>query len=203
MIKRLFGYGVKNNLCDMKQEGKMQDFLIVVDMQKDFIDGALGSEEAQKIVVKVREKIEGFGGKVIYTRDTHEEGYLQTQEGRNLPVSHCIRETQGWQISGELPAEKAYAVVDKPTFGSVELGERLREENERETIRQVVLVGLCTDICVISNALLLKAFLPETEVVVDASCCAGVTPESHKTALQAMKSCQVTIENELPLRGKE
>lgn len=94
-------------------------------------------------------------------------------------------------------------MVDKPAFGSVELGERLREENEREAIRQVVLVGLCTDICVISNALLVKAFLPETEIVVDASCCAGVTPESHKIALQAMKSCQVTIENELPLRGKE
>ncbi len=181
----------------------MQDFLIVVDMQEDFIDGTLGTEEAQKIVVKVREKIEEFGGKVIYTRDTHEDDYLRTQEGRNLPVRHCIRETQGWQISGELPTGKAFAVVDKPAFGSVELGERLREENEREAIRQVVLVGLCTDICVISNALLVKAFLPETEIVVDASCCAGVTPESHKIALQAMKSCQVTIENELPLRGKE
>ena len=173
----------------------MQDFLIVVDMQKDFIDGALGTKEAEAVVSKVRQKIEGFGGKVIYTRDTHGEGYLQTQEGQKLPVVHCLRETEGWQISGELPEEKAYAVIDKPTFGSVELGERLREENDREPIGQVILVGLCTDICVISNALLIKAFLPEAEIVVDAACCAGVTPESHNTALQAMKSCQILIEN--------
>ena len=173
----------------------MQDFLIVVDMQKDFIDGTLGTKEAEAIVSKVRQKIEGFGGKVIYTRDTHGEDYLKTQEGQKLPVVHCIRETKGWQISGELPEEKAYAVIDKPTFGSVELGERLREENDRELIGQVTLVGLCTDICVISNALLIKAFLPEAEIVVDAACCAGVTPESHNTALQAMKSCQILIEN--------
>lgn len=174
----------------------MQDFLIIVDMQKDFIDGALGTKEAEKIVSKVKEKIRDFGGKVIYTRDTHSGDYLQTQEGRNLPVAHCIQDTQGWQINGELPVEEAYMVIDKPTFGSVELGERLQEENKREMIGQVVLVGLCTDICVISNALLLKAFLPESEIVVDATCCAGVTPDSHLTALQAMKSCQIRIENE-------
>lgn len=177
----------------------MQDFLVVVDMQKDFIDGALGTKEAEAVVSKVKEKIEGFGGKVIYTRDTHGEDYLQTQEGRKLPVAHCIRETKGWQISVELPEEKAYAVIDKPTFGSVELGKLLREENDKETIGQIMLVGLCTDICVISNALLLKAFLPETEIIVDAACCAGVTPESHKKALEAMKSCQIAIENELLL----
>lgn len=177
----------------------MQDFLIVVDMQKDFIDGTLGTREAEAVVPKVREKIEGFGGKVIYTRDTHGEDYLQTQEGRKLPVAHCIRETKGWQISAELPEEEAYAVIDKPAFGSVELGELLRQENDRETIGQIILVGLCTDICVISNALLLKAFLPETEIIVDAACCAGVTPESHKKALEAMKSCQIAIENELLL----
>ena len=174
----------------------MQNFLIVVDMQKDFIDGALGSAEAEAVVPRVRAKIDSFCGRVIYTRDTHDSGYSRTQDGRRLPVAHCIRETKGWQISRELPEGEAYKVIDKPSFGSVELGELLREEDRREPIGQITLVGLCTDICVISNALLVKAFLPEAEIVVDAACCAGVTPESHKTALQAMKSCQITIEND-------
>lgn len=172
----------------------MQDFLIVVDMQKDFIDGALGTREAEAIVAKVRDKAEHFKGKVIFTRDTHQPDYLQTQEGKNLPVPHCIRGTAGWQIDAGLPEAEAFAVIDKPSFGSVELGELLRDEYQREPIGRVTLVGLCTDICVISNALLVKAFLPETEIVVDASCCAGVTPESHQRALQAMKGCQIRIE---------
>ncbi len=174
----------------------MQNFLIVVDMQRDFIDGALGSAEAAAVVPRVREKIDGYPGRVIYTRDTHRDDYRQTQEGHKLPVPHCIRGTKGWEISGELPEGAAYRIVDKPSFGSVELGELLREENRREQIGEITLVGLCTDICVISNALLVKAFLPEAEIVVDAACCAGVTPESHKTALKAMKSCQITIEND-------
>lgn len=174
----------------------MQDFLIVVDMQKDFIHGALGTKEAEAIVPRVREKIERFDGRILFTRDTHEGDYLETQEGRRLPIPHCIRRTEGWQISDELPEQKAYAMVDKPTFGSVELGELLRREDKREAIGSITLVGLCTDICVISNALLLKAFLPEAEIFVDASCCAGVTPESHRIALEAMRSCQIQIQNE-------
>lgn len=171
----------------------MRDFLIVVDMQRDFIDGALGTPEAGAAVAKVRERIDGFEGEVIFTRDTHGADYLQTQEGRRLPVPHCIRGEEGWRISSALPEEKAYAIVDKPGFGSVELGEMLRGENEKEPVGSITLVGVCTDICVISNAILLKAFLPETEIRVDASCCAGVTPERHRTALEAMKSCQIDV----------
>ena len=120
----------------------MQNFLIVVDMQKDFIDGALGSAEAEAVVPRVRAKIDSFCGRVIYTRDTHDSGYSRTQEGRRLPVAHCIRETKGWQISRELPEGEAYKVIDKPSFGSVELGELLREEDRREPIGQITLVGL-------------------------------------------------------------
>lgn len=174
----------------------MQDFLIVVDMQRDFIEGALGTKEAASIVKKVKNKAEHFEGNVIFTRDTHESDYLQTQEGKNLPVPHCLRGTDGWEIDAALPESEAFAVIDKPSFGSVELGELLRKEDRREKIGKITLVGLCTDICVISNALLAKAFVPEAEIVVDAACCAGVTPESHRTALQAMKGCQIRIENE-------
>lgn len=174
----------------------MQDILVVVDMQNDFIDGALGTKEAQAIVPKVIQKTEGFTGTVFFTRDTHEESYLQTQEGKNLPVPHCIRNTEGWQIRRELQPLQKNPAVDKGTFGSAELGALLREENEKDTVRSVTFIGLCTDICVISNALLVKAFLPEAEIIVDASCCAGVTPESHHTALAAMRACQITILNE-------
>lgn len=174
----------------------MREILIVVDMQNDFIDGALGTKEARAIVPKVKEKIEKFSGKVYFTRDTHEANYLSTQEGKKLPVEHCIRETTGWQISPELSGLCRETPVDKVTFGSVGLGEYLRTENQENPIGSITLIGLCTDICVISNALLLKAFLPEVRIAVDASCCAGVTPESHKTALAAMKTCQIEIENE-------
>lgn len=173
----------------------MQKLLIVVDMQNDFIDGALGTKEAVAIVPFVKEKIKGFDGKVIFTRDTHEPDYLTTQEGRLLPVSHCIKDTHGWQVSDEL-IEFCDEVIDKPTFGSVNLGERLMQLNAAEPIESICLVGLCTDICVISNALLAKAFLPEVKISVDAACCAGVTPESHKNALNAMKCCQIEVENE-------
>ena len=174
----------------------MQKILVVVDMQNDFIDGSLGTKEAVEIVPSVKEKIENFNGRVIFTRDTHFDNYLETQEGTFLPVKHCIKDTVGWQIRPELDALRVSEAVDKPTFGSVMLGKELVEENEKEPIESVTLIGLCTDICVISNALLIKAFLPEVPIIVDAKCCAGVTPDSHKNALNAMKACQIKIENE-------
>ena len=171
----------------------MQDILIVVDMQNDFIDGALGTKEAVAIVPKVREKIQQFKGTVLFTRDTHGPNYLQTQEGRNLPVEHCIKGTDGWQINFELDALRKTEPIDKVTFGSAELGFKLAEMNAEEPIGSITLIGLCTDICVISNAMIVKAFLPEVPVRVDPSCCAGVTPESHENALAAMKCCQIEI----------
>ena len=174
----------------------MQKILLVIDMQNDFIDGALGTAEAVAIVDKVAEKIRSFPGRVIFTRDTHNEEYMSSQEGRNLPVPHCIKGTDGWQIREELEKLRTEPAVDKPAFGSEELGRLLRQADEEEKIGSITLVGLCTDICVISIALLVKAFLPETPVIVDAACCAGVTPGSHKTALAAMKLCQIQVENE-------
>lgn len=175
----------------------MQNILIVIDMQNDFIDGALGTAEAVQIVPNVAEKLKSFSGRALFTRDTHEEDYLSTQEGRNLPVPHCIRGTAGWEICAALAPFAAEAeTIDKPTFGSAALGERLRALNGEEPISGITLVGLCTDICVISNAMLIKAFLPEVPITVDAACCAGVTPESHRNALAAMKVCQIAVENE-------
>lgn len=171
--------------------------LIVVDMQNDFIDGALGTKEAVFIVPKVREKVRQFSGRVFFTRDTHSAQYLRSQEGRRLPVPHCIEGSEGWQICPALTeASMAARIVDKSGFGSTQLAQELRELNRSEPIDELILVGLCTDICVISNALLLKAFLPEVPITVDASCCAGVTPESHHIALQAMKMCQINVVHE-------
>lgn len=189
-------------------------YLVVVDMQNDFIDGALGTPEAQAIVPRVVKKIEEFGGAIFYTMDTHGENYLDTQEGKLLPVKHCIYKTDGWKanllVAGALQRKEDALVrvhgFRKATFGSVELGEQLRLQYEyarskngasQDSCFEIVLVGLCTDICVISNALLLKAFLPEAKITVDASCCAGVTPERHRNALEAMKACQIFIENEV------
>ena len=169
----------------------MKNILIVVDMQNDFIDGALGTPEAVAIVDKVKEKIENFDGKVYYTRDTHFENYLDTREGKNLPVPHCIKGTDGWQITDKLEGLRSDGVIDKPTFGSVALQNYLVKQKPDS----VTLVGLCTDICVISNAMLIKAALPEKDIRVDAACCAGVTPESHRRALEAMRMCQIEIEN--------
>ena len=174
----------------------MQDILIVVDMQNDFIDGALGTAEAVAIVPKVVEKVRDFKGTVIFTRDTHGENYMQTQEGRNLPVPHCIKGSRGWEVCPALEPLRTGLTIDKPTFGSAELGRLLLELDAKEPVGSIALVGLCTDICVISNAMIAKAFLPEVPVTVDAACCAGVTPESHRTSLSAMKMCQVRIENE-------
>ena len=170
--------------------------LVVVDMQNDFIDGALGTPEAVAIVPYVKQLIEGFDGKVLFTRDTHSACYMDTQEGKNLPVPHCVRGTHGWEICDELLPYVQGDVIDKVTFGSSELGGLLKEMDEADPVRSITLVGLCTDICVISNAMISKAFLPEVPVTVDAACCAGVTPESHRNALAAMKMCQIMIENE-------
>lgn len=175
------------------------EVLIVVDMQNDFVSGALGTREAVDIVPNVVGRVvEGVnrGETILFTRDTHEENYMETQEGRNLPVPHCIRGTDGWAIIPQLAEyTEGRIIVDKPTFGSTELGRILTEWNRAESIEKITLIGLCTDICVVSNAMLAKAFLPEVPVIVDAKCCAGVTPESHTNALSAMRICQITVEN--------
>ena len=174
----------------------MQNVLIVVDMQNDFIDGALGTKEAQAIVPNVKQKIMDFDGTIIFTRDTHSHDYLKTQEGKNLPVPHCVKGSFGWQIRTELDVLRKTPAIDKVSFGSSLLPERLLALNASDPIESITFVGLCTDICVISNVMVTKTFLPEVPIIVDASCCAGVTPESHKNALEAMKVCQVKVENE-------
>lgn len=172
----------------------MRKVLIVVDMQNDFISMALGTKEAISILPRVREKIAHFDGEVIFTRDTHSEDYLTTREGKLLPVPHCIKGTRGWEIEDSLKAYCGEVIFDKPTFGSTALAAYLVKENAKTPIDSVTLVGLCTDICVISNAMLIKAALPEIDVVVDSTACAGVTPESHANALEAMKMCQIIVE---------
>ncbi len=164
--------------------------LVVVDMQNDFIDGSLGTAEAVAIVPYVRELIKNFDGEVIFTRDTHAENYLDTAEGVKLPVPHCIKGTHGWQIREELENIRPARVVDKVTFGSKELPAVI---GEYDNVESVTLVGLCTDICVLSNAILLKAFYPELPISVDSAGCAGVTTESHSNALAAMKMCQIDV----------
>ena len=173
----------------------MRKILLVIDMQNDFINGALGTPEAEAIVDRVAEEIGKYpAGDVIATRDTHPENYLETQEGRNLPVVHCVKGTTGWELHPKIAAAlKDAEVIDKPTFGSKELAEKLALQAELDEL-EITLVGLCTDICVVSNALLVKAFLPETTVRVIADCCAGVTPESHKAALDTMRMCQIQIQ---------
>ena len=166
----------------------MNKILIVVDMQNDFVSGSLGTAEARDIVTKVRAKLDSFDGDVIFTRDTHNEDYLKTNEGKHLPVEHCIKGSWGWEIIDEL---KPYVnkVIDKPTFGSTELVEYLKTKN----YDSFELCGLCTDICVVSNALLIKANFYEVEVSVDSACCAGVTVNSHNSALETMKMCQIEV----------
>jgi len=174
----------------------MVNILVVVDMQNDFIDGVLGTKEAVAILPKVEEKIKNFNGEVFFTRDTHFENYMETQEGRKLPVPHCIKGTNGWEIADVLKKYCKTEPIDKITFGSMELPKLLMDIEANKKIDSITLIGLCTDICVISNAMVIKAFLPEVEIKIDASCCAGVTPESHNIALEAMKTCQITIENQ-------
>lgn len=172
----------------------MRKLLIVVDMQKDFIDGSLGTREAEGIVENVVNEIGKYRAEDIFaTRDTHLENYLETQEGKKLPVVHCIKGTAGWEINEKVKkALRGAEVIDKPTFGSKELAEKLAVLAAEEEI-EVTLIGLCTDICVVSNALMIKAYLSEVPVKVVASCCAGVTPESHEAALTTMKMCQVEV----------
>jgi nicotinamidase-related amidase len=173
----------------------MKKFLITVDMQKDFVDGALGSAEAVAIVPAAARKIREFDGDIFVTFDTHSENYMQTSEGRHLPVPHCIKGTPGWELDATIADAlkgKDFTPVEKITFGSVDLPGLLREAADGEEF-SVQLIGLCTDICVISNALLIKAAFPEAEISVDSACCAGVTPAKHEAALETMRSCQIEV----------
>ena len=186
----------------------MKKTLIVIDMQNDFIDGSLGTKEAQAIVPNVKNKIDEYytlGYDIVFTRDTHQENYLDTMEGKVLPVKHCIENTDGWEISKELDTSIASAIINKPNFGYIDWVSYLSdfsdiedEDNwlpiqKEECPECIEILGLCTDICVVSNALILKATYPETNITVDASCCAGVTTESHQAALTTMKMCQINV----------
>ena len=173
----------------------MKRFLVVVDMQNDFVDGALGSEQAAAIVPAAVEKISSFDGDIFVTLDTHFEDYLQTSEGKKLPVAHCIKGTNGWRLNKDIKAVldgKDFTEVEKNTFGSVNLPGLIKEAAGEEDF-SIELIGLCTDICVVSNALLLKASFPEASISVDSACCAGVTNEKHEAALETMRSCQIDV----------
>lgn len=168
----------------------MRKTLIVIDMQNDFIDGSLGTKEAQTIVPNVKKKIEEYrtrGDEVIFTRDTHQSDYLETNEGKHLPIKHCIEKTNGWYIHDELDDVNCLH-IDKDTFGYRSWGLWVSPNTE-----SIEIIGLCTDICVVANALIIKTLFPEHEILVDASCCAGVTPESHQAALTTMKMCQINV----------
>ena len=177
----------------------MKKILVVVDMQKDFVDGTLGSQEAQEIVDNAVRKIEAFDGEIYVTYDTHFEDYMETNEGKNLPVVHCVRDTDGWKLNEKVQAaldkKETYTEIEKNTFGSIDLPFILGEENDMDNA-EIELIGLCTDICVVSNALILKANFPEVSISVDASCCAGVTPEKHNAALETMRSCQINVKED-------
>lgn len=184
----------------------MEKVLIVVDMQNDFVSGSLGTPEAQAIVSNVRRKVESAkkkGYKIIFTRDTHQANYLDTSEGKKLPVEHCIENTWGWEIIDELDTENC-RVINKPTFGYKEWESILSVANAEhnffdsytvsiETPKSIEVIGLCTDICVIANCIILKTLYPDAEITVNAKCCAGVTPESHEAALKVMKMCQINV----------
>ncbi|MDO4892550.1 MAG: isochorismatase family cysteine hydrolase [Eubacteriales bacterium] len=173
----------------------MKRFLVVVDMQKDFVDGALGSGDAVAIVPSVVEKIKSFDGEIFITLDTHFDNYPETAEGKKLPVLHCIKGTDGWQLDKNVTcalSDREYTAVEKPTFGSLELP-RLIEASADGDDFSIEIIGLCTDICVVSNALVLKANFPEIPISVDSACCAGVTPQAHEAALATMRSCQIDV----------
>ncbi len=172
------------------------NYLVVIDVQNDFVDAALGTKEAQAMLPNLLRKMESFDGTVWMTKDTHFADYLQTQEGKYLPVEHCIKGTKGWELSDaveELAQKRNAVVYEKPTFGSTQMMEDFKKLYEEGKVESIELVGLCTDICVISNALLLKAAMPELPIYVDPSCCAGVTPEKHEAALEVMRSCQIIL----------
>lgn len=176
----------------------MKNILIVVDMQKDFVDGSLGTSEAVDIVDNVVDKIQGFSGEIFVTYDTHFENYLETSEGKKLPVVHCVKGTEGWHLDKKVQealSVKEYTEVEKPTFGSTNLPVLILDIVGNDDF-SIELIGLCTDICVVSNALLLKAHFPEKDIRVDASCCAGVTPKTHDAALETMKMCQINVVGE-------
>ncbi len=168
------------------------DVLLVIDLQNDFVDGALGNKGNDKIVKPIESLVENFDGEVIFTRDTHDENYLESLEGSHLPVKHCIKNSKGWQIKIDT---KNHKIIDKPSFGSYELVEYLKKLNEKEKIENIYMVGICTDICVLSNAILIKNALLETEVFVIEDLCKATNEKNHKIALEAMKSCQVNIVN--------
>ncbi len=173
----------------------MRHILIVVDIQKDFVDGSLGTAEAVAMVEKAAKKIRHFDGDIFVTYDTHFENYMQTAEGGKLPVPHCIKGTAGWELDKQIEealGSKVFTKVEKPTFGSTELPGLVRNVVGEEDF-DITVIGLCTDICVVSNVLILKANFPEKEIYVDAACCAGVTVESHNAALATMKMCQINI----------
>lgn len=173
----------------------MKKILVVVDMQNDFVDGSLGTKEAQSIVENVVSKIESFDGKIYATYDTHFENYLETAEGRKLPVKHCIKGTDGWKLNSMVQDaldKKDYEPVEKLTFGSVKLPQLIKTYIGNDE-PEIELIGLCTDICVVSNALILKAHFPEAEISVDSACCAGVSPDTHNAALSTMACCQISI----------
>lgn len=167
--------------------------LLVIDMQNDFIDGALGTDQAVNIVDKVVDRVKNFDGKVFFTRDTHQNNYMETEEGKHLPIIHCIENTKGWQITDKLLPYVNEPIFNKETFGSTKLVEYLKDLNQQEKIESITLVGLCTDICVISNAMLVKAYFPNIPIYVEENSCAGVNPESHKRAIEAMKMCHIDI----------
>lgn len=174
----------------------MEKILVVVDMQNDFIDGSLGTEEARNIVESVCEKIIEFGGQIFVTQDTHSDNYLETLEGRHLPVEHCIANTEGWLINSFIRnalKSKNYAFIEKEIFGSMKLVDQIAKILDKGVKGSIEIVGLCSDICVVSNALMLRSAFPNTEITVDASCCAGVTPDKHKAAMEVMKSCQINV----------
>ncbi len=173
----------------------MKKILVVVDMQNDFVDGSLGSKQAEAIVPAAAKKIKSFDGDIFVTLDTHFENYLETAEGKKLPVEHCIKGTSGWELNEKIKsalADKEFTTVEKNTFGSTELPKLVKKAAGKGEL-SIELIGLCTDICVVSNTLLLKASFPEAEICVDSSCCAGVTPEKHEAALETMRSCQIDI----------
>lgn len=173
----------------------MRKILVVVDMQNDFIDGSLGTREAQAIVEQAAAEIKQFAGSIYVTMDTHQSNYLETAEGKKLPVVHCVKGTEGWRLHERIMtalSDKEYKVLEKGTFGSTKLAEEIRKEGNQEEL-VIECFGLCTDICVVSNVLLLKANFPEADIIVRADCCTGVTPETHEAALQTMKMCQIDV----------
>ena len=173
----------------------MKKILVAVDLQKDFVNGSLGSREAEAIVPAAAKKISEFDGEIFVTLDTHFENYLETAEGKKLPVVHCVKGTPGWELAAEIRkalAKKPYTPVEKKTFGSTQLPDLIRKAVGKEEF-SIEIIGLCTDICVVSNALILKANFPEAPIFVDAACCAGVTPAKHEAALETMRSCQIEV----------